>query len=173
MLAELLNNKRNAIVDRWTDMTLQVYPQDSARFMRQEKDLFGNPVGHTVTDGLKTLFEGLLGECPDEELAQPLDGIVRIRAVQDIPHAQALGFVFQLKYAIRETLGTDVIAQVPPAELLELDSRIDRLGLRAFGLFTAHLEKLYEIRVNEIKRKMSVLLKREEARGVVKGGGEA
>jgi hypothetical protein len=175
MLAELLQNKRTTIVDRWTDVTFQVYPQDSARFLRQEKDLFGNPVGHTISDGLKALFGGLLGRCPDEELEQPLDGIVRIRVVQDIPHAQALSFIFQLKAVIREVLGADVIARIPPAEVLEFESRIDRLGLQAFALYTGHIEKLSELRGKEIKRQMSVLLKREEARAgtKLKGGHEA
>jgi len=180
MLAELLQDKRTTIVDRWTDLTFQVYPQDSAQFLRQEKDLFGNPVGHTITDGLKALYGGLLEGCSDEELEKPLDGIVRIRVVQDIPHAQAVGFIFQLKVVIREALGANEIARVPQAEVLEFDSRIDCLGLQAFALYSAHLEKLYELRVREIKRKMSVLLKREEARAgdsragnKLKGGGEA
>jgi hypothetical protein len=160
-LPGLLGTKRTAIVERWADLALRVYPQDSTGFIKQEKDRFQNPVGHVTRASLGSLFEGLLDGRPAEELTEALDDIVRIRAVQDLSPGTALGFVFLLKRAVREELG-ETATQATPVDLSPLDDAIDRLALHAFNLFVEQREKIYDLRVREFKRGASRLLERLE-----------
>lgn len=157
-LPGLLKERRTSIVDRWTDLTLQVYPRDFVRLMHQEKDRFQNPVGHVTRKSLEGLYDGLLAGYPAEEMAEKLDGILRIRAVQDLSPSAALGFVLLLKRAVRDELDADAAT----VDLSELDAGIDRLVLQAFDLFTHCREKIYELRLTEIKRRASSLLERKD-----------
>lgn len=159
-LPELLESKKAAIVDRWCDLTLGVYPPESARLMRREKDRFQNPVGRVTRESLESLFEGLRTGLPAEEMAEAIDGIVRIRAVQDLPSSAALAFPFELKRAIRDEIGDDAVSRLKGAELSALEAAIDRLALQAFDQFVLCRDKIHELRIGEIKRRTSVLFER-------------
>jgi hypothetical protein len=160
-LEELLRNRRTAIVNRWTDLALRVYPQDSTGFIRHEKDRFRNPVGHLTRESLDALITGLLAGRSVEEMKQPLDRIVRIRAVQDLSPSQAVGFVCLLKRAVREELGE---APEREMDLSAVDAWIDGLVLQAFDLFVECRQRIYELRVREIKCRASTLLERMKER---------
>ena len=159
-LRELLDSNQAAIVDRWCDLTLRVYPPESARLMRREKDRFQNPVGRVARESLESIFEGLRTGLPVERMTDALDGIVRIRAVQDLSPSASLAFLFELKRAIRDELGDDAISRVPSAELSALEATIDCMTLRAFELFVLCRDKIHELRIGEIKRRTSVMFKR-------------
>ena len=137
-------------------------------------------MGHRSRDSLEELFDGLLAGRPAADLTGALDGIVRIRAVQELSPSRALEFIFLLKRAVREALGDDT-----RADLTDLDAAIDRLALAAFDLYTQCKEKVHELRRNEIRRNASGLLERMQRaaaakqaepvgnRQNVKGGSEA
>ena len=156
-LRDFLQTRRTAIVDRWTDLTLRVYPSDAARLMTREKDRFQNPVGHVTRKSLEELYDGLVAGRPAEEMTGPLDGIVRIRAVQDLFPSQALGFLFLLKPAVRDELGEGTTM-----DLTALDFAIDRLTLEAFDLFMRCREQIHELRRNEIRQQTSALIDRRK-----------
>lgn len=156
------SSKRKAIVDRWMDLTLQVYPEESARFMRRERDRFGNPVGRITRDALEAVFEGLVTGRATEEIRESLDEVLRLRAVQDLSPSRAVGFVFLLKRAIRELLDEVATDRPPSADLTALDSGIDRLGLESFDLFMKCREQIYDLRAREIRRRTASLLARME-----------
>jgi len=153
-----LKEKCAAIVERWKALALAIYPERGANFMGGERDRFQNPVGHLMSEGLGSLYDGLLAGAPAEEMQGALDGIVRVRAVQDLPASEAVGFVFLLKGAIRDVLGA------ADADLSELHDRIDRLALQAFDLFVQCREQIYDLRVREIRGRTSTLLERLGAR---------
>lgn len=152
-LREFLQARRAAIVDRWTDRTLQVYPPDAAHLMGREKDRFQNPVGHLTRKSLEELYDGLVAERPADQMTAALDGIVRIRAVQDLSPSQAVGFLFLLKGVVREELADGV-----SVDLTALDSGVDRLALEAFDQYARCREKVHELRRNEIRRQTSGLV---------------
>lgn len=159
-LSERLDSRRAAIAERWTNLALEVYPEDSARFLRHERDRFRNPVGRITRDSLGVLLDGVLAGRPAKEARQALDAIVRIRAVQDLAPSQAVGFVFLLKRALREQLERAEGSDGDDGELARLDDEIDRLALRAFDLFMQCREQICDLRSNEIKRRTSRLLER-------------
>ena len=160
-LPGLLESKRTAIAERWTDLALRVYPQDSSGFIKREKDRFRNPVGHVTRASLGTLLDGLLEGRSAEEMAVALDEIVRIRAVQDLSPGTALGFVFLLKRAVREELD-EATTRGSSIDFSPLDGAIDQLALHAFNRFVEQREKIYDLRVREFKRSASRLLERLE-----------
>jgi len=163
-LSDGLKDRRGAIVNRWKALALAVYPERGARFIARERDRFQNPVGHVLDESLGILYDGLLTHDPAEEMRRALDGIVRIRAVQDLPASEAVGFVFLLKRAIRDVLGAADAGPSRDDGLSELHERIDRLALEAFDLFVQCREKIYDLRVREIRGRTSTLLERLGAR---------
>ncbi len=89
-----------------------------------------------------------------------LDKIIRIRAVQDFTPAQAVGFVFLLKRVIREeALQEGWKDRISLEDLLELESHIDNMALLGLNVFAQCREKLYEVRVNEVKNRTFRLLR--------------
>ena len=161
-LQALLESKRSEIIERWADLALAVYPQGADSFIGREKDRFRNPVGHTTGENLKQLFEALLAGQPAGELAEPIDGIVRIRAIQELSPTQAVGFVFLLKRAIHEQLGEAATDPVYRADLSALHDRIDQMALVAFERYARCRDAIHELRAREAKRNTWSLLKRLE-----------
>jgi len=161
-LLELLESKRTEVVQRWVDLALSIYPEGSDSFIGREKDRFRNPVGTTTGEGLNAIFDAILADRPAAEVEEALDGIVRIRAIQEFSPSQALGFVFLLKRAIREQLGDALTDPSVWGELSDLHSRIDQMTLEAFDRFVKCREAIYDFRAREAKRQTFSLLKRLE-----------
>ncbi len=88
---------------------------------------------------------------------QAVDRLVRVRAVQDMTASQALGFIPALKTILREEL-RELLKEDPEA-LRALEDRIDRLTLLAFDIYSGCKERLYQIRVEEIRTRTERLLK--------------
>ena len=147
-LNEALAAKREAVLGRWVQAVLATYPEETARFLSGGADPFANPVGHTIREGLGRLFDRFADAAPDAELSSAIDGIVRIRAVQEFTPSAAVGFVYTLRGILREELAE---AALDPAGLAALDNGVDRLALVAFDVYMQCREKIFEIRVREIK----------------------
>jgi hypothetical protein len=89
-----------------------------------------------------------------------MDEIMRIRAVQEFEPSQATAIIFMLKNAIRKELASELKDADLLRELLDLELKIDSLARMAFDLHSRCREQLYEMRVDEVKRRVSGLLRR-------------
>lgn len=147
-LNEVLTARRAVVLERWLRAVVDTYPADTARLLTGVADPFANPVGHTLRTGLARLYDTLAGDLPAAELAAAADGIVRIRAVQEFAPSEAVGFVFALRGILREELAGAGLAD---AERAALDAGVDRMTLAAFDVYMRCREKLFEIRVREIR----------------------
>ena len=150
-LEYLLSQKRAPILDRWLQLILETYHADTSQFLKQEKDRFVNPVGYTISQEIEILYDELLHGMDFGKLSTSLANIIRIRSVQDFYPSQAIAFVLLLKKAIREELEKEIRENQLFEELLRFESRVDELALLAFDIYTKCRDKVYEIRVNEIK----------------------
>jgi hypothetical protein len=160
-LAHLLSQKKPAIFERWLDMIFATYPPETTGFLKREKDRFNNPVAFRIHQGAKGLLDALISGATAEEVSKWLDEIIRIKAMQDFSPSQAMAFVFFLKRIVREELAKEIRADAHlAAEVLELESQIDGMALLGFDVFLKRREKLYEIRVDEVKRGVSGLLRK-------------
>jgi hypothetical protein len=169
-LLTLLQQKREVVLRKWFDLIIESYPPDAADLLARQKDRFQNPVGYTISTGIETVYDQILSDLDAEKLADALDGIVRIRSVQDFLPSEAVLFVFQLKRAIRETVlgtGPGSAAQVSgtmAGQLTAIEAKIDEIALVAFDKYTECREKLHEVKTNEIKKRTAMLLDRVNTR---------
>jgi len=148
---DFLNQNRNKVLENWLQAILESYPPDSIDFFKNKKDQFQNPVGHAISDGIEKIFDELLGEFDQEKIIEPLERIIKIRTVQEFSPAQATAFIFPLKNVIRGVLGEHIRENHLEDQLYALDCRIDRLALYAFDIYMQCREKLFEIRINQVK----------------------
>jgi hypothetical protein len=153
MLAEVIDQRRARVLDRWRERVLAGYPAETARFLRREQDRFANPVGHAVRELTEATLEAIVRGRPAGELTEPLDRLVRVRAVQDLTPAQAVGFVLELKAVLREELAGVPTAAAAPGELGDLEDWLDRLLLLSFDLYSRCREQVFEIRVQDIRNR--------------------
>jgi hypothetical protein len=159
-LSALLSQKKSIIGQRWLHLLCDSYPPETSVFLKKEKNRFDNPMGSSLAQGIQGLLEALLQGMDPDRLRSSLDEVIRIRAIQDIPPSQAMAFIFLLKKVIREELKVELRQGHLAEELLELESRIDGLALLGFDVYTKRRETLHEIRVNEVKKRVSGLLRR-------------
>ncbi len=147
-LNETLAAKRGTVLERWFQAVLATYPAETARFLASGADPFANPVGHTVRDGLARLYDRFATDTPASELSAAIDGIMRIRAVQEFAPSSAVAFVYTLRTILREELADVALDSSGQAAL---ENGVDRLALVAFDVYMQCREKIFEIRVREIK----------------------
>lgn len=159
-LKTLLAKHKTALVARWVDSIVETYPPETAKFLKNKKDQFQNPVGHTIVAETKNLFDQVL-EGVDREKATPfLDRIIRVRALQEFTPSQALSFVFSLKYIIREIVGPEIDTEALDQELVDLEASLDFMALVAFDIYMSCREQVLDIRAKEVQQNAYLLLRR-------------
>jgi hypothetical protein len=149
VLDELVSNHRAAIVSDWFESIVGAYPDETARFLRQSKEPFGNPVGTALREELGTILDGALGRVSDDRLLSSLDRIIRVRAVQEFSAAAAVGFVFDLKPILNRLVESTDAAT--PDLGPRIDRSVDRVALMAFDVYTTCREQIAEIRIRSIR----------------------
>ena len=160
-LERFLSEKRSSILTKWRNLIIGSYPADAQRFLRKEKNRFSNPVGQTISADVEILYDALTTGEDSDKLLSSLDGIIRIRAIQDFKPSQAVGFVLQLKKIIRAELAINRQDEAELKDELEvLEDRIENAALLAFDIYSQCRQKIYEIRVNETKNQVGRLLER-------------
>lgn len=101
-----------------------------------------------------------LKRIPTRDELAPVTEFIKIRAVQDFKPSEAVGFVFLLKDVIRDLLRDQSEENRLDTEWVRVESKADRLACRAFDIFAESRQKIYEIRIGEIKRTGYRLLKK-------------
>ena len=159
-IERLLIEKRSVILERWYNLILESYAADTQLFLKKQKDRFDNPVAYEFRQGIEGIYEALVHGMDRDSIYSLLDRIISIRAIQEFPPSAAVAFVFLLKKAIRNTLEKEIMKGDISHKLLEYESRIDGLSLLCFDMYMKRREKIYEIKVNEIKNRASGLLRK-------------
>jgi hypothetical protein len=163
-LETLLKQKRDGIVRRWVQAALEIYPTDAGAFYGKEKNSFDNPVGSATTAGIEGLFDALVKDALPGEFVPHLDRILQVRCVQGFPPSQAIWFLFALKGVIRDALAGELKDTAALRDLIVFESRIDRMAACAFDVYAGYQKKIAEIRVNEIKGRVSTLSRMSKIR---------
>lgn len=159
-LIDLLSNKKPDILERWRDVMFNSYVPETARFLKSQKDRFANPIAYQLTRGLSGIMEVFLQDAETEIIIAQLDEVLRLKALQDAAPSRALAFIFVLKNIIREEIAQELQDPACAAEMTEIDSRLDGLALLGFDAYMQRREKLCDVKVSEVKRKVSTLLRR-------------
>jgi hypothetical protein len=164
-IIELCSNQRDALVDRWVNLFFASYPLDSKGFMRTSRDRFANPVGETTRMAAAVLFDAVTGKEADAETVKTaLHDLIWVRAVQDMPPSKAVGALFLLKDVLRGAILPECLKPGQSgAKLLDaylaMESRVDTLGLMALDMYSEARERVFRIRVEEVKRSQSAVIR--------------
>jgi hypothetical protein len=169
-IKDLLAQNRSAIVQRWFDRIVRTYPANSQKFFKEQKDRFSNPVGTTALRGIEGLFEELLRDMDTGKVMEYLDPMVRIQAVQGFSPSEALSFIHSLKGIIKEELKGEIQGTRVVEELSEIETRIDRLTLLAFDHYMKCREKIYTIRLEELRNRSVEGRERIQKKEIKRGG---
>jgi hypothetical protein len=148
--ADFLIEKEGGILEAWVDQVLGKYPAASVPFLKDRKDRFANPLGHTLRQGLHDLFVVLREGQDVASFSEVLERIMLLRAVEALPPSQAVAFVFELKQAVQSQMkGVEVedFAAAWPG----FEQQVESMALLAFDLYMACRERLYQTRINELK----------------------
>ena len=154
-LAEAFRNYREKIIDRWVDYALSTY--GAADFFRREKDRFANPTGMTIRDGLEKLYDLLTRGADPKDFRGPVDQIVRLRAVQEFSPSQAIAPLNAVKHITRDLLSKDKERSVFVKDLYDFEFAVDLAVLAAFDIYMEARERLYQIRMRELKSGAHIL----------------
>ena len=160
-LKTLLEQKRETILGEWFDRIAGSYPQATSEFLAKQADRFANPVGHAISQSIGAIYDQVVSAMNRDELLHALDGIIRIRSVQDFSPSEAVAFVFQLKAVIRDVMDEQLRGSEKWDDLADLEARVDRVALLAFEKYMECREKLHEIRNKQSESRTTRL--REEA----------
>ena len=159
-LKDLLEAKRSVITKKWFDAIMETYPTDTTGFLKKQKDVFANPVGHVISQGTERILEVLIEGKEFAESLTFLDDIIRVRAVQDFTPSKAMNFIFLLKRVLREEAEEEIRQNQIYGELLRFESKIDDLALFAFDIYAKCREQLNQLKIDELKRMTFTLLKK-------------
>ena len=157
-MQDKLRKNKAKIARRWLDRTFETYSAEASKFLKRQKDPFANPVGEAFSKAVEPLVDAWLDDASRDEVMALLDRVVQIRTVQDKTPSGAVAFVLLLKDILREEVGRPDSAHAYD-QLIELEARIDRFALWAFDCYAGHRERIYKIRVNEVRRRVSTLMK--------------
>lgn len=159
-LESRLAERRDDLVAKWRDLILGTYPEETRKFWRRQKNRFANPVGHSIDKCAAELFDLVLAWEDAEAIAEALNELIKIRAVQDFSPSQAVSVVYLLKKLLREEFMRELGEANRLAELMAFEARVDNLALMAFDLYSRDREAIFNMRVKEVKIAQHNLLRK-------------
>jgi hypothetical protein len=163
-IRDLLRERQDTIVQRWAETVFSSYPSDAAVLFQRQQDPFANPVGKSIRDGTRGVFQAILDGMPLEDLRSHLDEILRVRAVQEFSPSEALSFVFSLRSILREAVPEVERDPGLREEMGKVDEEIDRVALAAFDLYSERREEVAQLRIAEVKRQVGWVLRKMNQR---------
>lgn len=154
-ILQLLAEKEPSILDAWLDLVFSDFKPEAVRFLKG-KDRFANPLGQGFAEGLREVFQEVRSE-KTGEVGEVVEHLMKLRAVQsELAPSQALAFLFDLKRIIRRECRPEWTAELEQ-EWPELEGRIDRLALQGFDRYMASRERIYQVRIRELKSGRHIL----------------
>ena len=154
-LAEGFRNHKEKIIDKWVEYTLSTYL--SSGFFVKERDKFANPVGGNIREALNILFPLLVAGADSKTYIPPLEQIMSIRSVQEFTPSQAVAPINAVKHITREVFAGDKERKHLVGELYDFEFAVDLALLVAFDIYMQFRERLYQVRIAEIKSGRHIL----------------
>lgn len=148
-LAEAFRNYKEKIVKQWVDYALSTYKESN--FFLKENDKFANPIGGNVRESFEKLYPLLTKNKDPQEFVAPLKQFVRIRSIQDFTASQAVSPLHAIKHITRDILAKDKERKHLVNELYDFEFAVDMAVLAAFDLYMEDRERLYNVRIEEIR----------------------
>ncbi len=166
MLKDICKENEEKLLSLWLNDFFNHHKLDDIGVSRTITDKFLNPVAYTIKASTAVLFPAIIGEDAEpENIKFHLDEILKIQAIQQLSPAQALLPLLAIKNHIYKFTNNEAALI---SEFKEMTDRLDTLLLMAFDIFTQEKEKIYRIRVNELKSAQSHVLRYVQEKGLDK-----
>ncbi len=168
LLSVKAKEDKKILLTKWTDFFYKAYPLGSTGFVRSSTDEFANPVGHITTTSLDLLLDAVIGQSVDPQKVQDaLVELIQLRAIQKMSPSQAVGPLVQLKKIIKEDVFSICVKENKELKGLNklfdeyfiMEARVDSLFLMALDLYAAHKERVFNLRVEEVHRSQSQIVR--------------
>jgi hypothetical protein len=157
-LQEFLTEHRARIQEKWFTRVLESYPQETVQVMKRQSDRIANPLGYVLNEMTETVL-GVLIDCKGREaITAALYPAIQVRAVQDYKPSVALSPIFVLKDVVAEVL-QDKDDGTSNEAMGEMNVVMDELTHIAFDIYTECRQKLSEVKEDELKRNLYMLLR--------------
>ena len=159
---------KEILLQKWVDMFYCAYPLGSTGFVRTSKDNFTNPIGFVTQTSLNILYDAVIGDDVDPaKVHNALAELVQLRAIQNMTPAKAVGPLGQMKSLLKQEVLAECMKKNKDSKMLEklfdeyfiVDARIDALLLMALDLYSSNREKVFNLRVEEIHRSQSQVVR--------------
>lgn len=131
------------VAERWLERVIASYPAAVRSSLASKGDRFRNPAGYALEENLRIMARELMGAMDHHALEQAIDGVVRLRAVQDFTPSEALEFVAGARAAIADVCGA--VAE-------DTEQRIGELARMAVEQYTACRAQIAELRAKELRQ---------------------
>ncbi|WP_207264236.1 RsbRD N-terminal domain-containing protein [Desulfovibrio sp. Huiquan2017] len=155
-----LAERKAELSQKWADLVLKTYPKETQKVWSRQKDRFQNPVGAAIIEATGELIDHLIEWQDAGRIAESLDKLIRIRAVQDFSPSQAISFVFLLKKLLRDEFFQPMKKDGTLDELLRFEAKVDNLAMMSFDIYSKSRDEVFRFRVEEVKRAQSSLLRK-------------
>lgn len=150
---------RDRWIAGWLDALMRTYSKESARFFKDTRDPFANPVGATLEKGIGELFDVVTADTFDSEAAKTaLEPIVRVRAIQELPPSEALGFIAEIKSIIEKDCPDNNQERTVADKKRCIAGNADKAMLVAFDLYMACKKQVYNLRARQARDSVRQLL---------------
>ncbi len=157
---EILEQRKSQIAEKWLKAVIETYPDEAGKFLFENKNQFGNPVGYTFSVRLPEILDELIVPTDPQKLNTAIEDIIKIRTVQDFSPSEAVGFFYLLKKIIRKEYHHDDKDKMLFGEVLDFESRIDQAVSLAFDIYVGLKEKVFEIKAGEVKARYGKMVDR-------------
>ncbi len=151
-LLNMLASHRREILDEWTERIYASYPSDTVVSFRREGAPFSNPVGTRIDQSVEALLNGFLMGAGPETLRQPLDDIVRIRAIQGFNPSDAVSFMFLLRSTVFDLLSAGEKESLSSDDLNGLCGWIEAMASLSFDIYMECREQIFNLKIGELKK---------------------
>ena len=156
-LSLLFEKDREWILEKWLSRRLALFSNQKQSLIKTQIDQFQNPIRHEILGGLKMILENF--EKESEKFNEAVEQICRVMAIQDFPPSKAIALFYELKEIVLYR-GQKTEHALASEELLEFNSNIEKMTLKAFDCYCNHREKIYQLKVDESKNKAYMLIKK-------------
>ena len=148
---KVLQENEQHILAKWQSNVFSQAPHELLPG-NTSKGQFTDPISYSIEKNTAAIFKWLIKAADDNDLAEALEEICRLSAVQNSKPSEALGFIWALKHVIHQLLASGKIICPNADDLMDVDARIDKIVGQAFDFYCACQAQIYELRFNEIKR---------------------
>lgn len=168
LLIEKAKEIKDILLQKWVDKYYAAYPLGSTGFVRTSTDRFKNPIGIITQTSLNVLYDAVFGaDIELEKVHRALEELIKLRAIQEMPASRAVGPLVQLKTLLKEEVFDVLVKENKDSEILSeifedfftVEARIDSLFLLSLDMYAADREKVFNLRVEEIHRSQSQVVR--------------